>query len=116
MKATFLYDTKINENNNVSAVVQKSGQGDLIEFEITQEDLYRMIKLYEMKKFKSMLSSMFSKKTMVEDVTVKKYRMNTESDESHEFPTPEAYEAALEDHRACAGDAEILRDKAVRGE
>jgi hypothetical protein len=48
MSGTFMYDLKLNENDNVSCVVQISGQ--MIEFEITEKDLNRMLHLYFMKR------------------------------------------------------------------
>ncbi|MGF9644053.1 hypothetical protein AAIH69_13685 [Paenibacillus sp. MABNS29] len=45
---TFMYDIKLNENDNVPCVIQLLGQ--MIEFEITEKDLNRMLHLYFMKR------------------------------------------------------------------
>lgn len=45
---TFMYDIKLNENDNVPCVIQIPGQ--MIEFEITEKDLKRMLHLYSMKR------------------------------------------------------------------
>ncbi|WP_146753332.1 hypothetical protein [Paenibacillus polymyxa] len=47
-KGTFMYELKLNENDNVPAVIQLPGQ--MIEFEITEKDLKRMFHLYSMKR------------------------------------------------------------------
>ncbi|MDH2330461.1 MULTISPECIES: hypothetical protein [Paenibacillus] len=47
-KGTFMYELKLNKNDNVPAVIQLPGQ--MIEFEITEKDLNRMLHLYFMKR------------------------------------------------------------------
>lgn len=58
-QGTFQYNMKLNENQNVSAVIQLPGQSEMIEFEITETDLRRMIQLFEMNRLKDMLPSIF---------------------------------------------------------